>query len=83
MLNSLLNKYFEANISQYEKSYADIRCEANIRCNIYFLHQIKYLYANMFEHFEANMKRMMQINGVCENTETCEHAASKIHTTLD
>jgi hypothetical protein len=47
------------------------------------MHQIKYLYENLCENFEANMKRMMQINGVCEYTETCEYEANKIYIRLD
>ncbi len=50
---------------------------------MYFLPKIKYLYANLCEYFEANMKRMMQINGVCEYAETCEYEANKIHIRLD
>ncbi len=47
------------------------------------LHQIKYLYANLCEYFEANVKRMMRINGVCEYSETCKYEANKIHIGLD
>jgi hypothetical protein len=32
--------------------------KANICCNMYFLHQIKNLFANLCEYFEANMKGM-------------------------
>jgi hypothetical protein len=46
------------------------------------LHQIEYLFANLCEYFEANMKRMMRINGVCEYTEKCEYEASTIHSIL-
>jgi hypothetical protein len=35
------------------------------------------------EYFEANIKRMMRINGVCEYTKTCEYKANKIHIRLD
>jgi hypothetical protein len=52
------------------KSEANICSEANIHCNMSFLHQIEYVYANLREYFEANMKRMMRINGVCEYAET-------------
>jgi hypothetical protein len=48
-------------------------------CNMYFLHQIDSLYANLCEYFEANMKQMMRINGVCKYTETSEYEADKIH----
>jgi hypothetical protein len=50
---------------------------------MYFLHQIEYLYANLCEYFEANMKQMMQINCVCAYTETCEYEANKINIRLD
>ncbi len=59
----------------------NICSEANICCNMYFLHQIEH--ANLCEYFEANMKRMMQINGVCKYTETCKYEANKIHIRLD
>ncbi len=65
------------------KYQANIHFEAKIRCDMYFLHQIKYLYANLCEYFEANIKRIMRINGVCEYTETCEYEAKKIHIRLD
>jgi hypothetical protein len=75
MLNSLKvlqilaskNEYFEANIRQYEKILSEYSLPSEyfaVRC--IFLHQIKYLYANLGEYFEANIKRMMRINGVCE-----------------
>ncbi len=50
---------------------------------MYFLHQIERLYANLCEYFEANIKRIMGINGVCEYIETCEYEAIKIHIRLD
>jgi hypothetical protein len=65
------------------KSQANIRSEANICCNMYFLHEIEHLYANLCEYLEANMKRMMRKNGVCKYTETCENEANKIHIRLD
>ena len=65
------------------KSSANICSEANIRCNMYFLHQIEYLYSNLCEYYEANMKGMMRINGDCEYTETSEYEANKIHIRLD
>ncbi len=43
----------------------------------------EYLYAILSEYFEANMMRMMRINGVCEYTKTCEYKANKIHIRLD
>jgi hypothetical protein len=49
-----------------------------------FCIKIEYLYANfLFEYFEANMKRMMRINGAGEYTNTCEYEANKIHIRLD
>jgi hypothetical protein len=42
---------------------------------MYFLLQIEFLYANLCEYFEANMKRMMRVNGYCEYTETYEYCA--------
>ncbi len=60
-----------------KKSSANIRSEAIIRCNMYFLHQIEYLCANLCEYFAANMKRMMRINAVCEYIETCDYEANK------
>jgi hypothetical protein len=50
---SLLNKYFEANFRQ--KSEYSL-CSKYSRQNVFFLHQIEYLYANLCEYFEANMK---------------------------
>ncbi len=47
------------------------------------LHQIKYLYANLSKYFEANIKRMIRIDGVCEYTETCEFEANKIYIRLE
>jgi hypothetical protein len=52
-------------------------CEVNIHseANTVFastyisFHKIGYLYANLCEYFEANMKQIMRINGVCEFTE--------------
>jgi hypothetical protein len=65
-----LNEDFEAKIRQYEKMY--LFC---IKSNM--------LYANLCAYFKTNMKRMMQINGVYEYTETCEYEANKIHIRLD
>jgi hypothetical protein len=59
----LINKYFEANICQYV-TIANICSEMNIPCKMYDLHQIQFFYANLCKYFEANMKQMMQINGV-------------------
>ncbi len=35
--------------------------------------------ANLGEYVEANMKRMMRINDVCEYNETFEYEANLIH----
>jgi hypothetical protein len=51
--------------------------------HVFILHQIDYLYANLCEYFEVNMKRMIRINGVCEYSKTCEYEANKIHNCLD
>jgi hypothetical protein len=45
--------------------------------------QIEYLYANLCKYFEANIKRMIRINVVCEYTETCEFEANKIYIRLE
>jgi hypothetical protein len=45
--------------------------------------QIEYLYANLCKNFEANIKRMIRINGVSEYTETCEFEANKIYIRLE
>jgi hypothetical protein len=34
---------------------------------------------NLCKYFEENIKRVMQINGVYEYTETCHYEANKIH----
>ncbi len=93
--NPLLNKYFEANIRQNEKILseyllwsgylfeANVRFEGNIHSNMYFLHKIEHLYANLREYFEVNMMRMMRIIGVCKYTEICEYEANKIEFCLD
>ncbi len=69
-----------ANIRFKTNILKQIFASTNIRCNLYFLHQIEYLYANLCEYFEANMK---QINGVCEYSKTCEYEANMIHIYLD
>jgi hypothetical protein len=71
------NEYFEANMCQCKKILSENSWSE------YSLHQIEYLYANLCEYFETNMKRVMWINGVCEYTETCEYLANKIHICLD
>ncbi len=68
---------FKKNIRQYEKILSEYSLQ------MYFLHKNEYLYANLSEYFEANMKRMMRLNGVCEYTETCEYEATKINIRLD
>ncbi len=45
---------------------------------VFVLPQIEYLYGNLYEYFEANMKQMMRMNGVSEYTKTCEYEANKI-----
>ncbi len=60
------------------------KCEANIRCkyllqNVFVLYQIVYFFVNFCKYFEENIKRVMQINGVYEYTETCHYEANKIH----
>ncbi len=51
--------------------------------HVFVLHQIDYLYANLCEYFEVNMKRIIRINGVCEYSKTCENEANKLHNRLD
>jgi hypothetical protein len=51
--------------------------------NVFVLHQIEYLYANLCEYLEANMKQMMRINGICKYTETCEYKVTKINIRLE
>ncbi len=49
------------------KYKANIRSEAKYSLqHVFVMYQIKYLYENFCEYFEANVKWMMQINGVCE-----------------
>ena len=58
--------------------------EANLfAAKCIFLHQIKYLNANLCEYFKTNMKQIMQITGVREYTEICKYEANKIHIRLD
>jgi hypothetical protein len=65
------------------KCEANFCSELNFCFNMYFLHQIKYLYANLCEYFKANKEQMRRINGVCEYTETCEYEVNEIHIRLD
>jgi hypothetical protein len=50
-----------------------------LRQHIFVLHHIEYLYANLCEYFEGNLKRKIQICGVCKYTKTGEYEATKIH----
>ncbi len=56
----------------------------NIRLNAKFAEskyspvgESEYVHANLCEYFEANMKRLMRINGVGVYTETCEYEVSE------
>jgi hypothetical protein len=60
-----------------KKSSANIRSKANVRCNMYFFASNRIFVCESCEYFSANMKRMMQINVVCENIETCNYEANK------
>ena len=82
-------EYLQANV----RLYANIRFKTTILKRIIasrrifasayiVLDQIEYFYANLCKYFEAKMKRMMPINGVCEYTKTCEYEANKIHIRL-
>ncbi len=62
---------------------ANICSEANNCFNFYCFASNRILFANLCEYFEANLLRMMRINGVCEYIEACEYEANKIHVRLD
>jgi hypothetical protein len=64
-------------------SEANIRSEANIFSNMYFFASNPIFLCDLCKYFEANMKRMMQINGVCEYTEPCEYEAIRSIFCLD
>jgi hypothetical protein len=66
----------EANI-RFE---VNIGFEANIRFKMCFLHQIEYLYVNLCEYFEANMKRILRIVMFANIP---KYEANKFHIRLD